>query len=395
MVAEGATVLVVSDNPEVIKKLTDLVQQLGYSIVVINAAAEIPDVFQRAQPYLVAIDALLPDCDPSALCQQLQRLPGGERTPVVVIGASGQDSATMERAFAAGAVDFIDRSDQPQWTALRRRIQYFIRARHTEETVERDRALLWTLINNIPDYIFAKDRQGRFLVSNEAHARASRTTPEELLGKTAFDLFPSHLAAQFDADDRNLMQSGVALVNVDRRTVDENGLERRVLTTKVPLRDSQGQVIGLVGISRDVTAYKQAQEGLAQERALLRTLIDNLPDNIFVKDTQGRIIVDNAAHCKLLGLRTAEEAVGKTDFDFFPQELAAQYFADEQAVIQSGQALINREEETVDPSGARQWLLTTKAPLRDASGDIIGLVGINRDVTDLKRLEKKLKQGEC
>src|SRR5205814_3666453 len=102
-----------------------------------NAAAEMPDVFQRAQAYVVAIDALLPDCEPSALCQQLQRLPGGERTPIVVIGASGQDAATMERAFAAGAVDFIDRSNQPQWTALRRRIQYFVRARLTEETVER------------------------------------------------------------------------------------------------------------------------------------------------------------------------------------------------------------------------------------------------------------------
>src|SRR5436853_133655 len=84
-------------------------------------------------------------------------------------------------------------------------VQYFGRARLTEETVERDRTLLWTLINNLPDYIFAKDRQGRFLISNEAHARASKITPEELVGKTAFDLFPSHLATQFHADDQNLM----------------------------------------------------------------------------------------------------------------------------------------------------------------------------------------------
>jgi PAS domain S-box-containing protein len=135
-----------------------------------------------------------------------------------------------------------------------------------------------------------------------------------------------------------------------------------------------------------------AQEKVAEERNLLRTLIDNLPDNVFVKDTGSRLIIDNIAHRRLLGATSQEEVLGKTDFDFFAPELAAQYRADEQAVIQSGQPLVNHEEPTVDPAGERHWLLTSKVPLRDSRGKIAGIVGINRDITERKRAEEELKR---
>jgi PAS domain S-box-containing protein len=122
------------------------------------------------------------------------------------------------------------------------------------EQVERERDLLRTLIDSIPDYIFIKDAGARFVNSNAAHNRISGVArAEELIGKTAFDVFPLHLAAQFHADDMTVIQSGQALVNVERTSVDKDGHERRMLTTKVPLRNRDGKVIGLVGISRDIT----------------------------------------------------------------------------------------------------------------------------------------------
>jgi PAS domain S-box-containing protein len=125
----------------------------------------------------------------------------------------------------------------------------------------------------------------------------------------------------------------------------------------------------------------------------LRTLIDNLPNShIFVKDTHSRFITTNAAHLKTIGAKILEDVIGKTDFDLFPQELAAQYYADEQEVIRSGQPLINREELVIDKAGNRRWLLTTKAPLRDSSNSVVGIVGMSRDITDLKGAYALLEQ---
>jgi PAS domain S-box-containing protein len=137
---------------------------------------------------------------------------------------------------------------------------------------------------------------------------------------------------------------------------------------------------------------QQAEAALADERNVLHTLIDNLPDNVFIKDTESRIIVDNVAHRRLLGASTAEQAVGKTDFDFFAQELAAAYYADEQNILRSGEPLINREEPTVDRDGNQKWLLTTKVPLRDHHGQIIGIVGVNHDITERVRKEEQIRQ---
>lgn len=154
--------------------------------------------------------------------------------------------------------------------------------------------------------------------------------------------------------------------------------------------DDKGEVVGLVGISRDVTEQKVAEEALTQERALLHLIIDSLPDNIFVMDTEGRLIAQNVAHARLWGLNDPSDGIGKSDFDFFPQELASKYTADDQAVMQSGKALINREERTVDPDGNERWLLTTKVPMRNADGQVIGLIGINRDITGMKKAEELL-----
>ena len=132
---------------------------------------------------------------------------------------------------------------------------------------------------------------------------------------------------------------------------------------------------------------------LVEERNLLQTLIDNLPDSIFVKDVDSRIVMDNIAHRRRLGATTLEQVVGKTDFDFFPKELAALYYADEQQIIQSGESLINREEPCIDKDGNQTWLLTTKVPLRDRQGMITGIVGNSHDITERKQAQADLEQS--
>jgi PAS domain S-box-containing protein len=135
----------------------------------------------------------------------------------------------------------------------------------------------------------------------------------------------------------------------------------------------------------------QVEEALAEEHSLLRTLIDNLPDHIYVKDTKSRFTLCNVAVAHGVRAATLEELVGKTDFDFFPKELASRYYADEQEIIRSGQLLVNIEEPTTDRAGKSIWFSTTKVPLRDSHGKIVGIVGMGRDITERKKAEEQLK----
>ena len=260
-----------------------------------------------------------------------------------------------------------------------------------ERTFElsKERLLLRTLIDNLPDCIYAKDTAGRKTMANPADLKNLRCKTEaEAIGKSDYDFFPPEIAKQFFDDDQKVIQ-GEPVINREEHFLDADGNKCWLLTSKLPLRGKSGKIIGLVGIGRDITKRKQVEETLDRERRLLRTLIDNLPDAIYAKDTAGRKTLANLADLKNLHCKTEAETVGKTDFDLFPRELAERLHADDQKVIE-GQSVINREEHFFDACGRERWLLTSKLPLHDQDGKIIGLVGINRDITENKLAEEKL-----
>lgn len=150
-----------------------------------------------------------------------------------------------------------------------------------------------------------------------------------------------------------------------------------------PLYDASGTITALLGISRDVTERRMAREALATERNLLRTVIDNLPDRIRVKGPDLRYILANEAWRKAR-VEKGRDIIGLTNFDLMSRDKAARFEAEDREVMESGQ--ISRPREVMDgPPDAAQWFITTKMPLRDTSGQVVGVVGISRDVTDFKR----------
>jgi two-component system NtrC family sensor kinase len=136
-------------------------------------------------------------------------------------------------------------------------------------------------------------------------------------------------------------------------------------------------------------ARRKAQAVAADEHQLLRTLIDNLPDSVFVKNTNGRFLLNNRAHVQVLGAPSPESIAGKTDADFFEPELAEAYRAGDRRVIESGRATIDQEERSTDAAGRVRWVSTTKVPFRNAAGEIVGIVAIAHDITERRTAEEE------
>ena len=145
-------------------------------------------------------------------------------------------------------------------------------------------------------------------------------------------------------------------------------------------------------LAAEINERAEAEQKLTDEHNLLRTLVDNLPDMIFVKDIDGRFIICNASIVHFVDVATHEDVIGKTDADFFPKELADRFRSDEQKIIKTGKPLIDQEEISVDKCGNKRWILTTKLPLRDSDGKVVGLVGISYDHSDRMLMEEESRR---
>ena len=159
------------------------------------------------------------------------------------------------------------------------------------------------------------------------------------------------------------------------------------------LRDSNGVIIKWYGIIQDITDRKQFEIKVNTERKLLRTLIDNLPDSIYVKDRLGRKIITNQVDLDLMHIDNEQDVLGKTDLDIFNAELGIKGYADDMKVVKTGEGVYNVEESFIDKAGNTVWLLTTKVPMRDERGEITGILGIGRIITKRKLSEQALKES--
>jgi PAS domain S-box-containing protein len=150
-----------------------------------------------------------------------------------------------------------------------------------------------------------------------------------------------------------------------------------------------------LAIVRDVTERRRAQETIAGERNLLRTLIDALPDYIYTKDRQSRFLISNLANVQLLNAATEDDVRGRSVLELCPPNIAQKFVDDDRWIIETGRPLFDQEEPFILPGGERRTFRTTKLPLRDGAGEVIGLVGISRDVTERKRANEALRRSEA
>lgn len=246
-----------------------------------------------------------------------------------------------------------------------------------------DSNLLRNAINTIPVSVYVKDRKSRFVLTNNTNLhQMGLSSVEELYGKTDFEFTKGSEAQPYYEAEQTLMQTGVPIIDFEIHDPASPNGPQWLLTTKAPIRNQNGEIVGLIGINRNITKQKLAEQSLAEERNLLNTIINNIWDKIYIKDRQSRFIMANAS--TLTAQRsTRETIVGKTDFDFMDAERAQRLYEQEQHIMETGEALVN-EEWFVPASLTRdvdRWFLVTKVPVYDERGAISGIVGINREIT--------------
>lgn len=384
--------------------------------------------------------------------------------------------------------------------------------------LQEERNLLCAIIDNVPAVIFAKDRDGKFLIKNKAGADfVGEAAPSSMIGRENSEYYPRDLVDRFRSNELRVMETGVPMINDENQVVrPADGATVSMNGCIAPLRNADDEIIGIVGVSHDITRHRQsemalreseqrfkdiaevtsdwfwemdadlrfsyfseraaelsgtdinatlgmkrseidiemtddllrhfddlenrrsfrdfryvkrghddrtyhisisgvpvfdsegmfkgyrgagtnitkeveAQQALANERNLLRAIIDNVPDAVYAKDGQARFTLKNKFDAMLMGAKTPGETIGKTDFDYYPKALAEACYRDDMQVIESGVPIINKVEQLVRSSnGEPVFYSTTKIPLRDDDGQVTGLVGIGRDITEAKRLSDRL-----
>jgi len=246
-----------------------------------------------------------------------------------------------------------------------------------------------SLVESLPICLLIKDRDSRRLYANPAYLRYRKTTGQKLIGKTDYDLFSREIAERYRLDDLKVLQLGESLHGVEK-TQSASGKTHWVERFKCPLRDEQGNICGVQLLFWDVTARIRAEHLRDQERQWLQTLLDNMPDSIYFKDKDSRFIRVGAGMAKKFGLPSSAAVIGLTDADIFTPEHAKPARDDEQEIMRTGIPVINRIERETWPDREDTWCTSTKLPLRDSTGQVIGTFGISRDITSIKKTQDEL-----
>jgi len=275
---------------------------------------------------------------------------------------------------------------------VQRREDEILRQAHAVR--DNERIVLRALIDNIPDFVYVKDLESRFLVANAHLARiVGAGTPEELLGKTDFDFFPRELANGFFEDEQNVMHSGQPLYNREEKGIDSAGNDVDILTNKVPVRNNDGQVTGIAGIGRDITARKKMENALLEAERNYRGIFNNAIFGIFQSTPEGRFLTVNPSMTISFGYDSPEDMIACIT------DISLQLFANPKRgeefmlVMNKLGGVKNFECEVLRKDGSKIWITMSVRAIRK-NDVVVRYEGMSEDITERNVLREQLLQAQ-
>jgi PAS domain S-box-containing protein len=388
-------VLVVDDEAAHVEAIQRSLEksELNAAVQVVGTLREYRDAVASRSPDIVLMNMALPD---GGALEEVASTPDSRSFPIVIMTSYGNEQTAVE-AIRAGALDYVVKSPET-FASIPHTLERTLRAwreiqerRLAEEALKETEERFRSLYENSTLGLYRTTPDGQIIMANPALV--------EMLGYNSFD----ELAGRdLEADGFEPSYPRAAFMERIDKEGEFRGLEsawtRRDGTTIYiresarAIRDANGRTVYYDGTIEDITERKKAEEALAFEQTLLRALMNSIPDQVYFKDAESRFIMISRAQAARFGLSDPAEAVGRTDFDFFAEEHARQAFEDEREILRTGRPLVDLEELEEWPDKRTAWVSTTKAPLLDTKGRIIGTFGISRDITERKKAAERLEE---
>ncbi|HWX21901.1 MAG TPA: SpoIIE family protein phosphatase [Candidatus Binatia bacterium] len=310
--------------------------------------------------------------------------------PIIVAGESDDETVALE-AVHAGAHDYLVKTQlTPSW--LERSIRYAIERHRTDRALLEAEEKYHSVFDHLVEGIFQTSPDGRYLMANAALARIyGYTSPEELIENLTDISRRLYVKEGRRAEFIRSMQESDTLNDFESQVYRKDGTIIWISENCRAVRDAKARLLYYEGTVEDITQRRQAEEKLRHSEALYHSLVETLPQNIFRKNLQGRFTFANRRFCETLG-RPLEEIVGKTDFDFFPAELAKKYQLDDHQVLVTGTPYETVEEHQ-PPGSGKIYVQVVKTPIYESHGEIIGLQGIFWDITAQRMAEQEIRRA--
>jgi len=378
-------ILVVDDDKFMRTQLRRAMEQAGYQVVEASEGEQALAVYTRLHPDIILLDALMPVIDGFTCCSQLQKLPGGDRTPVLMITAL-EDQESVDQAFEAGATDYITKPIH--WAVLRQRVRYLLAASQAQEELRQREEFLQRIIKSSPDCIKVLDLEGRLLyMSAGGQSLLEIDDLSSVMNSQWVDFWQETYNQAARCAVETAKAGGIGKFQGYCPTAKGTPKWWEVVVT--PLLDAEGKPEKLLSVSRDITERKQAEEALQESEARFRRLFESNIIGIIFADLSGNITMANNAFVQMVGYTQEELHAGQVRWD---EMTPAEYrHLDEQAIAELQQwGICNSfKKEYLCKNGSRIPVMIGGALLEGTQNLVICFV---LDITERKQAEEELQR---
>ncbi len=382
-------ILLIADSPAFARCIQEMLGEAsGCDLEVLVSPGTDLDWVGQGSPEVVLLELA---STREAGLDRLKRIRERHPNAALVVCSDTDDPPWPDRVAAEGASDFLLQS-QIHFPLLIRSMRYALECKRSELAAARAETKYPRIYEHLVEGVFQSSPEGRYINANPALARIyGYDSPADLIENLTDIARQLYVEPDRREEFVRLMEERDVVTNFESQIRRKDGSAIWISESVRAIRDDQGRLLNYEGTVEDITERKRREEELRNSETLYHSLVETLPQNIFRKDLNERFTFANQRFCQTLG-KPLEEILGKTDFDFFPPELAAKYQQDDRRILETGQAF-ETVEEHVPPGGEKLYVNVVKTPLYDSKGNIMGLQGIFWDITQRRRAEENLRRA--
>uniref|UniRef100_UPI004055DB48 response regulator n=1 Tax=Candidatus Electronema sp. TaxID=2698783 RepID=UPI004055DB48 len=392
-------ILIVDDQPASLKILLSLLEDQDFELRILQGGAQALAALAHFTPDIILLDVMMPELNGFETCRRIKARPECADIPIIFMTALASVEDKIE-GFAVGGVDYITKPFQQAEVLARISTQLNLRRqtldlKTAQETLRRQKTMLEALLDSIPDLIYFKDRDNRYLGCNRAFEHFAGKKAQDIVGQADEAVLSASAAASFSSRDQALLAACAAERSEEELISPENGAAALYDVLKSPYIGPDGRLLGLIGICRNITELKRAEQRAEEERERLSVTLHSIGDGVIATDVAGRVVYCNQVAERLTGWSSAEAAgrpsaevfrlVGEEDGLLCPDVAG-------QVLTQSAPPGLDKRTALIRKDGRRLSVADSCAPIRDREGRIIGTVIVFRDVTgERKMIEEMIK----